>query len=49
MEKAFFWKGIAKAAKWANKVESEFRVEAEARIQGTALNPFVRQVIIVKP
>lgn len=49
LEKAFLWKGLAKAVKWANKVESEFRVEAEARIQGTALNPFVRQVIIVKP
>jgi hypothetical protein len=49
LEKVFLWKGLAKAVKWANKVESEFRVEAEARIQGTALNPFVRQVIIVKP
>lgn len=49
MEKALLWKGVAKVAKWANQVESEFRVEAEARIQGTALNPFVRQVIVVKP
>ena len=31
---------LAKAARWVKKARSQYRVEAEARVQGVALNPF---------
>ncbi|MEO1627413.1 MAG: sporulation protein [Bacteroidota bacterium] len=40
--------GIVKAAKWASAVESEFRIEAEADVRGTALNPFDKKLILLK-
>ena len=36
----FLMKGIVKSAKLMKGVTSVFRVEAEAEVQGTALNPF---------
>ncbi|MEL6969963.1 MAG: sporulation protein [Bacteroidota bacterium] len=36
---------IAKAARWLRKAESQFRVEAEAKVKGVALNPFDKKVI----
>lgn len=39
-DKNFFFKGIAKAAKWTRGVESLYRIEAEGFVKGTALNPF---------
>lgn len=40
--------GIAKLAKYAYKVKSVFRVEAEAKVKGTALNPFDKKEIKMK-
>ncbi len=48
MERNFFLKGIAKTAKLLNKVHSEYRIEAEAKVKGTALNPFDRKIVTVK-
>ncbi len=41
-------KGLARAAKYFNKVKSDYRIEAEALVQGTALNPFDRKPVRVK-
>jgi sporulation-control protein spo0M len=40
--------GLAKAAKAINAVGSEFRVEAEAEVEGVALNPFDKKAIAIK-
>ena len=41
--------GLAKTAKWINGVESYYRVEAEAKVDGVALNPFDKKdVFLVK-
>ena len=37
--------GIAWAAKRLRRVRSEYRVEAEAQVQGVGLNPFDKQVL----
>lgn len=36
--------GVVKAAKWLKGVHSEYRLEAEGKVAGTALNPFDRKV-----
>ena len=36
---------LVKALKYYEKVNSEFRIEAEARVGGVALNPFDKKVI----
>lgn len=46
--KNFVFGGIAKAAKVMRGVKSEFRIEAEARVKGTALHPFDRKSLLVK-
>ncbi len=48
MERNFFLTGLAKAAKLLNRVKSEYRVEAEAKVKGTALNPFDKKIVAVK-
>ncbi|MCB9082212.1 MAG: sporulation protein [Lewinellaceae bacterium] len=40
--------GLARAAKLINNVDSAFRIEAEAKVKGTALNPFDRKPIVIK-
>lgn len=47
-KKNFLLKGLAKAAKAANQVSSDFRVEAEAQVKGVALNPFDKKTILIK-
>jgi hypothetical protein len=42
-KKNILFKGLAGLAKKANKVNAEFRIEAEAKVKGTALNPFVQK------
>lgn len=37
--------GIVKLAKKISNVHSEYRIEAEAKVDGTALNPFDRKVL----
>lgn len=44
----FFVGGIVKAAKYLSKVKSEYRVVAEAKVKGTALNPFDQKNIQVR-
>lgn len=40
--------GIVKAAKMLSAVHSEYRVEAEAKVKGTALNPFDKKEVSIK-
>ncbi len=40
-------KGFVSAAKYFSKVKSEYRVVAEAKVKGTALNPFDKKKIEV--
>jgi hypothetical protein len=42
-KKNILFKGLAGLAKKANMVNAEFRIEAEAKVKGTALNPFVQK------
>ncbi len=44
-DKNFLTGGIVKLAKTLRNVQSEFRIEAEAKVEGTALNPFDRKVL----
>ena len=44
-EKNFLTGGLAKIAKTLNNVTSNYFIEAEATVKGTALNPFDRQLI----
>lgn len=36
---------FAKAARWLRKARSQYRVEAEAKVKGVALNPFDKKVL----
>jgi hypothetical protein len=45
----FINKGIAKLAKTFRNTKSEYRIEAEAKVEGTALNPFDRKIIEIIP
>ncbi len=47
--RSFLNKGIAKLAKTFRNTKSEYRIEAEARVEGTALNPFDVKSIEVVP
>lgn len=42
-KKNILFKGMANMSKKISKVNSEFRIEAEAKVKGTALNPFVQK------
>ena len=42
-KKNILFKGMANMAKKMSKVNSEFRIEAEAKVKGTVLNPFVQK------
>jgi len=37
--------GLVKAAKWVSGVNSTFRIEAEAKVEGVALNPFDKKEV----
>ncbi|MFN7117253.1 MAG: sporulation protein [Saprospiraceae bacterium] len=39
-DRNFLFRGVANLAKTANAVKSYYRVEATAKVKGTALNPF---------
>lgn len=43
----FFYKGIAKLAKYSRGVQSVYRVEVQANVKGTRLNPFDKKEIIL--
>ncbi|MEM7298128.1 MAG: sporulation protein [Bacteroidota bacterium] len=36
---------FAKAARWVRKAQSQYRVEAEAKVKGVALNPFDKKTV----
>ncbi len=42
-----FYKGMVKIAKFFNKVKSEYRIEVEADVKGTTLNPIVKEELIL--
>ncbi len=46
--KNFILKGIVRAAKAIKSVKSEYRLEVEADVIGTALNPFDKKIIILQ-
>ena len=46
-DKNFLTGGLVKLAKTIRKVSSEYRIEAEAKVEGTALNPFDRKTLKV--
>ncbi len=39
---------LAKAARWVRKAQSQYRVEAEAKVKGVALNPFDKKIVTIK-
>jgi len=45
--KNIFAAGLVKAAKWASGVNSTYRVEAKAKVEGVALDPFVEKNLIL--
>ena len=47
-DKNFLFKGLVNAAKYISKVKSDYKVVAEAKVKGTALNPFDKKSIIIK-
>ncbi len=44
-DKNILFKGIVKTAKWIRGVNSEFRVIAEAKVNGVALDPFDKKTV----
>ncbi|TVQ44978.1 MAG: hypothetical protein EA362_09415 [Saprospirales bacterium] len=44
-QKNLFTKGIAKAAKLAKNVKSEYILEAKANVEGTVLHPIAKKVV----
>ncbi len=44
----FLFRGIANAAKYTNSVKSDYRIEATAKVKGTALDPFTSKPILLK-
>ena len=47
-DKNLVFGGLAKLARLARNAKSEYRVEVEARVQGTALNPFDKKIIRIR-
>lgn len=44
-DKNIFASGLVKTAKWINGVNSTYRIEAEADVEGVGLNPFTKKEI----
>ena len=44
----FLTRGFVKAAKYLHGVQSEFRIEATAQVQGNAISPLTSEVIKIK-
>jgi sporulation-control protein spo0M len=47
-EKNLLYSGLSRLARAANAVRSEYRVEAEAQVEGVALNPFDKKTLLIK-
>ncbi|MEL7220265.1 MAG: sporulation protein [Bacteroidota bacterium] len=41
-------KQLAKAARWLRNADSQYRIEAEAKVKGVALNPFDKKTLTLK-
>ena len=46
-DKNFIFQNVVNAAKFLKNVKSEYMIEAEAEIEGTALNPFDKKELII--
>lgn len=46
--KNLLFKGISRLAQWSRNAHSAFRLEAEAKVRGTALSPFAQKNIVIK-
>ena len=46
--KNIFAGGLVKAAKWFSSVSSSYRIEAEAKVDGVALNPFDKREVVME-
>ena len=44
-DRNIFNRQFAKAARWMRNADSQYRVEAEAKVKGVALNPFDKKVV----
>jgi hypothetical protein len=44
-QRNFLARSIVRAAKWAEGVQSHYRIEAEAIVEGVALNPFDKKEV----
>ena len=44
-DKNIVYSGIASLARWSRGVKSDYRIEAEAKVKGVALNPFDKQPV----
>ncbi len=47
-DRNFLYGGVARAAKAIQSVRSDYRLEAEAKVKGVALNPFDKKFIKLK-
>lgn len=47
-DRNFLYGGLAKAARAIQAVRSDYRIEAEAKVKGVALNPFDKKFIKLK-
>jgi hypothetical protein len=47
-DKNLLLKGVVGAAKYFSKIKSTYKVVAEAKVKGTALNPFDKKSILIK-
>lgn len=47
-DRNLIYKGLVKMAKSISAVKSEYYIQAEASVKGTALNPFSKQFLIVE-
>lgn len=46
-DRNFLMGGLAKAAKWVRGAKSEYRIIAEAKVKGVALDPFDKRIIAI--
>ncbi|MFK7775768.1 MAG: sporulation protein [Saprospiraceae bacterium] len=46
-DKNIFAAGLVKAAKWASGVNSTYRIEGKAKVEGVALDPYVESPLIL--
>lgn len=45
-EKNILFKGLSKVANWSRSVQSIYRIEAEVKVEGVALNPACKKEVV---